>query len=132
MGEYFRMLRRGGAPPAAGAGAAGNLNTADSKSQNSDYGSFCNTPNCDNVTTKDGATTAATSTEPSGSGARSRSGGGTSPPRGGPAPDDDGHDDDKEEDNSMMVSGSAKTDVLTTRLRDSTFLLAVNVRLGST
>ena len=35
MGESFRMLRR---PP------AGN----DSKSQNSDYGSFCNTPNCDN------------------------------------------------------------------------------------
>ena len=125
MGEYFRMLRRGGAPAAAaGAGAAGNLNTADSKSQNSDYGSFCNTPNCDNVTTKNGATTAAT-TEPSGSGARSRSGGGTSPPRGGPAPDDD----DKEEDNSMMVSGSAKTDVLTTRLRDSTFLLAISISI---
>jgi len=103
-----RMLRRG---PPTGAAAAASAGNPDSKSQNSDYGSFCNTPNCDTnaaaVTTKDGAptatTTSSTTTEPSG--ARSRSGGGSSPPRGGggqPAPDDGGHDDDKEEDNSMM------------------------------
>ena len=94
MGDYFRMLRRSTGPnPSSGAvGAAVNI---DSKSQNSDYGSFCNTPNCDTVTTG-----GATSKE----GARGRSGGGTSPPTSGgqPAPDDD---DDKEEDNSMMVSG---------------------------
>ena len=96
------MLRRATGPNPSSSGAAGAAVNIDSKSQNSDYGSFCNTPNCDTVTTTGGATSTGAAKE----GARGRSGGGgTSPPTSGgqPAPDDD--DDDKEEDNSILVSG---------------------------
>ena len=105
MGDYFRMLRRSTGPSPSSGGAVGAAVNIDSKSQNSDYGSFCNTPNCDTVTT--GGATTTTAKE----GARGRSGGGTSPPTSGgqPAPDDD---DDKEEDNSIMVRGMLKDNEL--------------------
>jgi hypothetical protein len=77
---------------------------ADSKSQNSDYGSFCNTP-CD----MNGAAAATAATESSTKGTKSRSAAGEdgSPPAtGGSQPDADRkEDEDKvEEDNSVMVS----------------------------
>merc|ERR1719445_1193215 len=59
LDDGARMLRRATGPNPSSSGAVGAAVNIDSKSQNSDYGSFCNTPNCDTVTTGGATSTGA-------------------------------------------------------------------------